>query len=925
MTQADKNKIFVLQTAISVCLFLLYMCIVSGAWGATPSGTVIDNTATAAYSANGLVPVTTPSNTVSVTTVAYQTPATIELMKYAPTRSDAETEQVYSTEYRKSDGVYVSVARPVPLGTTSPLDLSAPLPLLDTGLYKKNEPLFVRVTDLDQNADPSAIETIVITLTINETGDTETLRLKETGKDTSVFMGYIRLVATETTHYNGVLSIVSSSTITAMYDDNSGGAALTITANALVDPYGVVFDSLTGALLNGATVTLTDASTGRPAVVYGDDGVSIYPSTIITGGTATDSKGRVYSFLTGEYRFPFISPGSYRLAVTPPSGYRTPSIVSTDSIQNLPSAPFAIEPGSRGEVFIVNPGPILHIDIPADPAAGLYVMKTASKTSVAQGDFLQYKVTVENTSSGIGANNVVISDRLPFGFRYRKGSIKINGAPAADPSISGDGRTMSVNIGNLAAAGKAEITYIAEVTIAARPGKAVNTASASADGGIASNMARTSVQVKEELFSSKSFIVGQVFANGCNEDDENTKGVEGVRIYMESGAYALTDKKGMYHFEGVNPGTHVVQLDMDTIPEGYELMMCEENSRFAGNGYSQFVDIQGGTMWRADFYLKEKPKTEPEMIEVKGKAGIELNSDFAAENPPSSPFEKGGKEGDLNNVNFKIPVYVSKVPLKNMRVTVMLPQGLSYIKGSSMLGEAVRPDPDIMENVLTYRLGDAEPGWKGEVRFKADIAADAKNKALVTRALLTLDTSVTKNQRTPVAENMLEITPKAEGTGVSEMVLHPHFEEFVAVLSREDMAMLDKLLVELKKLSIEHVVVTGHTDSTGIRKRSRHIFADNHELSMGRAKSVADYIANALNLSPSQVTVDGKGPDKPVASNKTKEGRAMNRRVELKITTNGRKAGSELKNIQARSGVKTVEVAEKREVGKEVEAEKKRD
>ena len=88
---------------------------------------------------------------------------------------------------------------------------------------------------------------------------------------------------------------------------------------------------------------------------------------------------------------------------------------------------------------------------------------------------------------------------------------------------------------------------------------------------------------------------------------------------------------------------------------------------------------------------------------------------------------------------------------------------------------------------------------------------------------------------------------------------------------------------------------------------------------------MADYIANALNLSPSQVTVDGKGPDKPVASNKTKEGRAMNRRVELKITTNGRKAGSELKNIQARSGVKTVEVAEKREVGKEVEAEKKRD
>jgi len=37
-------------------------------------------------------------------------------------------------------------------------------------------------------------------------------------------------------------------------------------------------------------------------------------------------------------------------------------------------------------------------------------------------------------------------------------------------------------------------------------------------------------------------------------------------------------------------------------------MACEENTRFAGNAFSQFVDLQGGTLWRADFHLGLKPK-----------------------------------------------------------------------------------------------------------------------------------------------------------------------------------------------------------------------------------------------------------------------------------------------------------------------------
>lgn len=162
-----------------------------------------------------------------------------------------------------------------------------------------------------------------------------------------------------------------------------------------------------------------------------------------------------------------------------------------------------------------------------------------------------------------------------------------------------------------------------------------------------------------------------------------------------------------------------------------------------------------------------------------------------------------------------------------------------------------------------------------------------------------------------------------DGSEVSTMTLYPHFEEFGTELSRDDMVMLDKAISELKKMPIKNIVVIGHTDSTGIRKRSRHIFADNYELSKGRARSVADYIANALSLSPEQVTVEGKGGGSPIASNKTKEGRAMNRRVELKIMTNKAKESSELKDIKEERDIKSVEVAKIEETGKEIEADKK--
>lgn len=79
----------------------------------------------------------------------------------------------------------------------------------------------------------------------------------------------------------------------------------------------------------------------------------------------------------------------------------------------------------------------------------------------------------------------------------------------------------------------------------------------------------------------------------------------------------------------------------------------------------------------------------------------------------------------------------------------------------------------------------------------------------------------------------------------------------------------------------DHIVeVEGHTDNVPINS-SR--FESNNVLSMYRALSVADYLREHTDLDPANIKSSGRGAYVPVADNTTAEGRAMNRRVEIKV------------------------------------------
>ncbi|MCG6939604.1 MAG: OmpA family protein [Gammaproteobacteria bacterium] len=101
------------------------------------------------------------------------------------------------------------------------------------------------------------------------------------------------------------------------------------------------------------------------------------------------------------------------------------------------------------------------------------------------------------------------------------------------------------------------------------------------------------------------------------------------------------------------------------------------------------------------------------------------------------------------------------------------------------------------------------------------------------------------------------------------------FEHGGSTLSAEGKAEVKKLVEQFRGKSVDSVIIEGHTDSTGDA-------AFNQQLSEKRAEAVkAEAVANGAN--PDKITTVGYGETKPIADNSTREGRAKNRRVEIRV------------------------------------------
>jgi OOP family OmpA-OmpF porin len=107
------------------------------------------------------------------------------------------------------------------------------------------------------------------------------------------------------------------------------------------------------------------------------------------------------------------------------------------------------------------------------------------------------------------------------------------------------------------------------------------------------------------------------------------------------------------------------------------------------------------------------------------------------------------------------------------------------------------------------------------------------------------------------------------------LAVETHFDFDKSALKPAGKARLDELVGKLKAVNLEVIIAVGHTDSIGTK-------AYNQKLSERRAGAVKDYLVSK-GIPASRIHTEGKGEMQPVADNRTREGRAKNRRVEIEV------------------------------------------
>ncbi|MBI5611996.1 MAG: OmpA family protein [Gammaproteobacteria bacterium] len=134
-----------------------------------------------------------------------------------------------------------------------------------------------------------------------------------------------------------------------------------------------------------------------------------------------------------------------------------------------------------------------------------------------------------------------------------------------------------------------------------------------------------------------------------------------------------------------------------------------------------------------------------------------------------------------------------------------------------------------------------------------------------------------KNSAWTPALALDECGDKAPAKAVEKISLKAdaHFDFDKSDLKAGDKKELDDAAAKLKSMKIESITITGHTDNVGTD-------AYNQKLSERRAEAVKKYLVGK-GVSAGQMQTQGKGESQPVADNKTADGRAKNRRVDIEF------------------------------------------
>jgi OmpA-OmpF porin, OOP family len=217
--------------------------------------------------------------------------------------------------------------------------------------------------------------------------------------------------------------------------------------------------------------------------------------------------------------------------------------------------------------------------------------------------------------------------------------------------------------------------------------------------------------------------------------------------------------------------------------------------------------------------------------------------------------------------------------LKGKTAVIMLSDGKSNVGGDPV--QAAKAEAEMHPNAVFHVISFAQPSVKDSK--DVDQAKEKRGEA-INRAIaqigggMFVEASSLLNNKAAMQQFVNDVFCAATKPPVVEqkVVLRGiQFDLDKANIKPEYQPILDEAASNLKAKPDVKVVITGYTDNTGAAEY-------NMGLSERRAKAVMEYFA-AKGISASRMQAVGRGLNDPVANNNTKEGRALNRRVELKV------------------------------------------
>lgn len=244
-----------------------------------------------------------------------------------------------------------------------------------------------------------------------------------------------------------------------------------------------------------------------------------------------------------------------------------------------------------------------------------------------------------------------------------------------------------------------------------------------------------------------------------------------------------------------------------------------------------------------------------------------------------APATPGAAAGAVAGAEGKPVIVAGTVPDEATRAAVLA--RLRALYGDARVVDRIEVDDVVappnwqshMVNLLGDDLRQVSAGQLevngNVVRLQGEVGNEAQRQQLASHVSTSLNRTWTVHNGLRVGGSKQAVLDQALANRTIE------FQSGSANLTAQGIVVLEQMAAAMRSIGSARVRISGHTDNLGSR-------AANVALSQSRADAVRRYLESA-GIDASRLTVQGLGPDRPVADNSSADGRARNRRIEFTV------------------------------------------